>query len=233
MKGKNRFRKIVFALILPVSVLFAAPCASFAQSVYPPSCDFELRCEYNGAPLRDMSFSFYRVADMPSLGKFSLLSEFAASGVDVENIEKASDWKNAAAKLAKFAKNNSVSAFAEKITDENGAAGISSVGRGLYLVVGKTLRVGDTNFSCAPFLVSLPDFDENSGKWIFNVTAEAKIGSSPVEPEPTTPTTEKQPGTDDPNDLAEWVFPLVVSSVGFIAVLCMFVVITKRGKEQN
>lgn len=232
---KKKFGTKVFAVLAALAVLltFALPKAACAQSVYPDTGYFELRCVYENMPLENMRFSVYRVADMPSLGKFSLLPAFEESGADIENIEKASDWNRVAKELAEFAKNMSVTPLETVMTDTNGTFRLTSLDRGLYLFVGETLRVDETEYSCSPFLVSLPDFDENSGKWIFNVTAEAKIGSSPVEPEPTTPTTGKKPGTEDPNDLAEWIFPLVAASIGFVTVLCLFIVITKRGKEQN
>ena len=232
---KKTFGTKVFAVLAALAVLltFALSKAACAQSVYPDTGDFELRCVYGNMPLENMRFSVYRVADMPSLGKFSLLPAFEESGADIENIEKASDWNRVAKELAEFAKNMSVTPLETVMTDTNGTFRLTSLDRGLYLFVGETLRVDETEYSCSPFLVSLPDFDENSGKWIFNVTAEAKIGSSPVEPEPTTPTTGKKPNTEDPNDLAEWIFPLVAASIGFVTVLCLFIVITKRGKEQN
>ena len=231
---KTFVAKVIAALaVLALLLTFELPKAACAQSVYPDTGDFELRCVYENTPLENMRFSVYRVADMPSLGKFSLLPAFEESGADIENIEKASDWNRVAKELAEFAKTMSVTPLENVMTDANGAFRLTSLDRGLYLFVGETLRVGETDYSCSPFLVSLPDFDERTETWNFTVSAEAKIGSSPVEPEPTSPTTGKKPNTEDPNDLAEWIFPLVAASVGFVTVLCLFVVITKRSKEQN
>ena len=102
---KKMFGTKVFAVLAALAVLltFALPKAACAQSVYPDTGDFELRCVYENMPLENMRFSVYRVADMPSLGKFSLLPAFEESGADIENIEKASDWNRVAKELAEFA----------------------------------------------------------------------------------------------------------------------------------
>lgn len=69
---KKTFGTKVFAVLAALAVLltFALPKAACAQSVYPDTGDFELRCVYGNMPLENMRFSVYRVADMPSLGKF-------------------------------------------------------------------------------------------------------------------------------------------------------------------
>ena len=82
---KKTFGTKVFAVLAALAVLltFALPKAACAQSVYPDTGDFELRCVYGNMPLENMRFSVYRVADMPSLGKFSLLPAFEESGADI------------------------------------------------------------------------------------------------------------------------------------------------------
>ena len=87
---KKTFGTKVFAVLAALAVLltFALPKAACAQSVYHDTGDFELRCVYGNMPLENMRFSVYRVADMPSLGKFSLLPAFEESGADIENIER-------------------------------------------------------------------------------------------------------------------------------------------------
>lgn len=231
---KKTFIAKMLAFVFVLSAVFVQ--FPFASKTAPTNgdgeCDFELHCVYENTPLENMRFSVYRVAEMPTLGKFSLLPEFEKSGADFENIEKASDWNAVSKMLSAFVGSDSVSPFAELETDGNGSARLSSVPRGLYLFVGETLRISETDYSCSPFLVSLPDFDEHSEKWNFKVVAETKIGSSPVEPE-TTPTTDKKPNTEDPNDLADWIFPLVAASVGFVAALCLFFVVTDRSKKKN
>lgn len=146
---KKTFGTKVFAVLAALAVLltFALPKAACAQSVYPDTGDFELRCVYENMPLENMRFSVYRVADMPSLGKFSLLPAFEESGADIENIEKASDWNRVAKELAEFAKNMSVTPLETVVTDTNGTFRLTSLDRGLYLFVGETLRVDETEYS--------------------------------------------------------------------------------------
>lgn len=138
--------------------------------------------QYNETALEGMEISLYRVAEFTDSARFVQTGEFAAAGVDLSAEE--TRWADLAATLAAYVQHNENAVEPQRCfsgkTDEAGQIHLSSAELGLYLVMGKTLRVGSDTFSPTPFLMTLPKLDAETDTWMYEVkeTIEQKLSHS-------------------------------------------------------
>ena len=117
-------------------------------------------------------FSLYRVADIAADATFTLAGDFAGYPVSLVNLDTAG-WRALAGTLAGYAHVDGLVPIAVGTTDENGVLDFGSLSQGMYLVIGKSVTIGQYTYTAEPFLISLPDADE-FGVWVYDVTAVPK-----------------------------------------------------------
>lgn len=91
-----------------------------------------------------------------------------------------SGWNTAANTLASYVGFDNISAWVTKTTDSSGHMDFGALSTGLYLVVGQQTTIGNTTYTVAPFLVSLPNLS-NSGTWNYNVNVLPKLSGTTTE----------------------------------------------------
>ena len=168
-------------------VLLAVPACAFA--LQPPdtskNCTLSAECLAAGKAITGLRLSLYRVASFGSDGNFELTESYQASGVDVGAPSKASEWAEAAAKLECYTQDNSLLPFVTAASSSAGVVSFSSLPAGLYLATSATGYVGDTPYSCAAFLVSVPGQAAGESDWNYHVAVEPKFQQGEITPSET------------------------------------------------
>lgn len=119
--------------------------------------------------------------------RYVLTEDFAESEASLEDLEDAS----LAGELAEYAYGKELEGTTVAI-GEDGVWTAEELSMGLYLVV--QYQAADGYEPISPFLVSLPGYDDTSGSWIYEVSAQPKM-------EPVTAVTPVVP--EDPEDPEE------------------------------
>lgn len=145
---------------------------------------------------------------------FVLSDAFADSGVSLEDITDS----ELAYELADYANENALEGETIEI-GEDGSWTASDLVLGLYLVVQYEAAEGFEVIS--PFLVSVPTYDEDAEIYIYDVSAEPKLGTlTEATPEPTAaPTVPKTSTTLPQTGQLNWPVPVLA-----IAGLTLFIV---------
>lgn len=171
-----KYRK---TLALAIFTLFALIFTSYGLFAYTSvdtsrECSLTLtyRAEKSGA-----SVSLYRVAGIDSYARYTLTDAFSPSLVAISDDMSASDWNTASTLLYNYAVSNALSATAASSVSALGKASFSKLSCGLYLVVTTDSLTGKTVWRNAPFLISLPNLDGESGEWVWDVAASPKTES--------------------------------------------------------
>lgn len=173
MNARGRRRGGAFAALVAAAAAFALACSlAYAPVVALASggCSLTLRAEYGGRAVAGMSFSLWKVGEWDGQGGLVLDDAWATSGVSLDGLQAASDWRAAAQGLAEFAADSDLGRDARVATDADGEIVFGGLGEELYLVAADDLAAGDGTYSCAAQLVSIPSSGSD------DVVIEPKIG---------------------------------------------------------
>ena len=194
----TKIRKALRSLMLcVVFVLALLPVQVFAAGAINPSRDVSLTINYihDKEPIAGVQFDLYRVADVDEYARFTLAGDFAIYPVQVNNLTP-EEWKMLAETLSGYVQRDKLTPIENGKTDENGKLIFDKhqqgLKTGLYLAIGETLIKDDYTYTTEPFLVSLPNLDEVSDTWIYDVTAEPKHTREEIPPEPDERTVERR-----------------------------------------
>lgn len=183
MWKKNR--RVLSVLLLAMMLLSALCVPALAIDPMLPSSEVEggysLQINFttggkplevaNGVPLR-----MYKVATMTNaFAEFAYTEDFApmASEIDL-NGQTTESWKDAVPVLAKFAEENDVKPYQERVV-QTGGVRFRPLPAGLYLLVFDRCVEEYRYFEMDPQLVSVPDRRPGSEDWIYNVVIEKKV----------------------------------------------------------
>lgn len=179
---KKHFRAAAILLALLAALAGPAQAALAGPVETARTCSLTLshlvRGEDNQSlPLSGVVFRLYRVGDMSEDVVFSLTGDFTDCGVDLKGLD-ADGWNAAASTLAAYAQAHQPRQTAR--TDSAGLAFFEGLPTGLYLLVGEDAKVGEATYRVAPFLVSLPGWEDG---WVYDVDANTKPDSTPRPPQ--------------------------------------------------
>ena len=177
--------------LLMLALIFAA-LPVFRPVAAEQTVSLTIRFVSGETALSGARFDIYFAAEFDPSAGYTLSAAFA-NDFTIEGYEDHVGWDGLAQAMSVFAEEHSVSPTQTGVTDANGrvvfpgAAG-SPLEEGLYLVVGHPVEADGSIYTCLPFLVLLPSWDEESSSWLYSVTASPKSGS--VTPQPTPEPTE-------------------------------------------
>lgn len=181
-----------------------------------------------------MPFSLYRVAEVSQDGWFTLLPAYEKSGAAVNQLTTAKKSRAAAETLTAWVQTQKLSPDAQKTTDKQGTAAVSRLKTGLYLVVGEKAQIGEKIYTCAPSLVAVPEWKEESNRWDYAVTIEPKNAVERTDVPNATkpdkkPTPSKKLDKNLPNTgVLQWPIP-VLAGIGVTCMLLGWMLRRKRG----
>lgn len=127
--------------------------------------------------VKDVEFCIYKVATASEFAEFTPTEEFAKYPVAIDN-EQCCSWDKLAETLAAYVERDNLKPLDKGKTDDCGKLKFPTkstvkMTTGLYLVVGSTHKSGNYIYESKPFLVSLPERDEND-VWLYDVTSAPK-----------------------------------------------------------
>ena len=178
MLKKRWVGQLCILLICLAAVIAFMPQGAWAASRIDTERDVSLTLHYQkDQAVPGVEFSLYRVAGVSDAAAFQLTGDFAAYRVSLENLTSAG-WQDLAETLASYAARDGLEPFDSGTTDSNGIlrfpARKTSMQTGLYLVTGKSHSYGGRTYTPSPFLITLPDLDSETDKWVYDVTADPK-----------------------------------------------------------
>lgn len=205
---QKRNKRILSCILCLLCMLALLPTAALAADAVDLSRDVRLTLEYehNSIPVADVPFELYYVADMDENAEFTLAGDFQSYPVELNGLT-AEEWRALADTLAVYADRDGLYPLDSGKTNELGYLSFpnqrSSLKPGLYLVVGRQLVQDGYTYTTEPFLVSLPNYDETSATWSYDVLAAPKHTQTENPPEPSDRTVERRVLKVWKDDLAE------------------------------
>lgn len=195
----TEIRKNTWYAVLAAVILFlAGAIGSVKADAYDAARMGSITVELNdiGTGKNDVGFRCYQIAKMADGTEmsFQLLPQFEESGVDVNSLKTAADYKECAAKLA-ASKGKADAASVYGKTDAQGIAKFSVLEHGIYLI--EQADAG-TYGIVQPFLVAIPCM-ENGKDWDYDVHAAAKGERIPPQTEEPQTESETENGQSETN----------------------------------
>ncbi len=167
---KLYFKKAGAYLACLMMIITLLPSAAIARDAMDTErTDCALAITY---PKPNITFRLYYVAKASAYGEFTPADDFKDYKVSFTGLDS-SGWKNLAATLDGYVKRDKLQPVDKKSTDKNGKLTFSGKRTGLYLVTWDKHIAGGYTYKPQPFLVSLPQADENDN-WVYSVDAEPK-----------------------------------------------------------
>lgn len=169
-----KFVKRLSTLLLALSLGAAVALPAYAHEVPDPSRTGSIRFSmlYDGSAVGGGSLTLHRVGDVAEEDgnyTFTLTEAYAASGADLTDLTDTA----LAADLADYTTANGIAG--EEVTiGSDGTAAADGLALGLYLVMQDQPAEGYE--AIAPFLVSVPMWDETAGAYLYTVDAAPKLG---------------------------------------------------------
>ena len=191
-----KFVKRLSTLLLALSLGAAVALPAYAHEVPDPSCTGSIRFSmlYDGSAVGGGSLTLHRVGDVAEEDgnyTFTLTEAYAASGADLTDLTDTA----LAAGLADYTTANGIAG--EEVTiGSDGTAAADGLALGLYLVMQDQPAEGYEPI--APFLVSVPMWDETAGAYLYTVDAAPKLGGLTKTP-PAATAAPAKPDAGDPD----------------------------------
>lgn len=191
-----KFVKRLSTLLLALSLGAAVALPAYAHEVPDPSRTGSIRFSmlYDGSAVGGGSLTLHRVGDVAEEDgnyTFTLTEAYAASGADLTDLTDTA----LAAGLADYTTANGIAG--EEVTiGSDGTAAADGLTLGLYLVMQDQPAEGYEPI--APFLVSVPMWDETAGAYLYTVDAAPKLGGLTKTP-PAATAAPAKPDAGDPD----------------------------------
>lgn len=144
-------------------------------------CEIAIHYEHEGNSLNSARFSIYKVAELSSSGRFSLVGDFKDYPLKINDLT-ISEYAATASTLSNYVAADKIEPLHNGRTDVNGRLYFTGIPTGLYLVLGEKATQNGNEYSPVPVLVSLPTKDRH-GEWQHSVVLLPKIEVRPEDEE--------------------------------------------------
>lgn len=176
MKNTKNLSIILISLFLILSIL---PTTIFSSEdgVFDAERDteFTIYYQYEGKPIPGAEFAIYKVAEADANFNLTILDEFKDFPIgDLSKITQ-DEWNKYAETLKAHALREGIKPIATGVTDAEGKY-TTKLKPGLYLVVGKDVKIDGFLYRTNPYLVLLPSLEMETGKWDYEVLSKPKAG---------------------------------------------------------
>lgn len=139
-------------------------------------CTLTIKCTSGEDAVADARIELYCVAEFDEYGQFSLVDDFAGNGINLSELERASEWSQAARRLEISAKLAEVAPSFVTNASSKGVATFSGLECGLYLVgTSEGSAASGQTYASSAFLVSLPAESADRESWTYRISVEPKF----------------------------------------------------------
>lgn len=176
MKNTKNLSIILISLFLILSIL-PTNVFSSGEGAFDPDKKvvFTIYYQFEGKAIPGAEFDIYKVADVDATLNLKLLNAFKDFPIgDLSKISQ-DEWNKYAETLKAHALREGLKPVATGTTDSDGNF-TTELEPGLYLVVGKDVKIDGYVYSTNPYLVLLPTLNMESGTWDYEVLSKPKAG---------------------------------------------------------
>ncbi|MDL2235636.1 Cna B-type domain-containing protein [Christensenellaceae bacterium OttesenSCG-928-L17] len=172
MSKKNRRQRRVVTAILCVLVCMLTMQSALAYERIDTGKSVSLTLDYED--FSNVEFKIYKVANVSDAVRFTLTPAFAGYAIDLGSIETTSQWQTLSETVAGYVTNDSIEATRTGTTAADGTITFTDLSVGIYLVMGAQHRAGDSVYTPTPFMICLPNLNEATDRWVYDVTSAVK-----------------------------------------------------------
>lgn len=167
--------------ILIVCLLFAL-CFSL---VLPKSCanqkfiiDFNISYLDDSKGIERAEFNLYKIGELDNDFNIKINKKFKAYPIDF-NLSDSQSINDYAESLKAYIKRDKIKEDFKEKTNKDGQINLK-LEKGLYLVVGENLRIGEYKYKTSPFIAILPEFDKVKGSYLKKTTLHPKYSKEKI-----------------------------------------------------
>lgn len=170
---KKRIKKIlVLTLLFLISLTTIHHAhAQGAIDIYQ-DVSFTISYQKEDQVIADAKFDFYKIADVDEYGHLTLCEDFADYPISMDNLDD-NEWNSLAFTLKGYVQRDAIEPVVSERTDMDGQLTLS-LKPGLYLIVGNRHTIGEYTYSASPYIVFLPESDQETNSWTYTVTSFPK-----------------------------------------------------------
>ena len=191
---------------------------------------------YDGIPFKDINIYLYQIADADEYGVFTYLDSFENFELDINSL-KSTEWQNYANTLNNFIKANNINYNEQVLTSDNGSYQFKDLNRGLYLLIFDSIIQDNNTYTSVPTLISIPNLDDITKTYIYDITVNNKIeeekGEEPITNPPAPETTTKASVIDVPQTSDNIMIYMIIFIVSFVILLIVSIYLFKIKKENE
>ncbi|MBR1892439.1 MAG: Cna B-type domain-containing protein [Lachnospiraceae bacterium] len=162
---------LIVAVVTLILLVLELPSSVFAAGDIDLSKkgSLELTYQYQEELIDGVPVRIYRVAEIDSVGNFSLLPPYndvtSFPVTDLNEIEIQSEWDDMLNPIEAYIYTNKIAPTASAITDSKGIAKFENLDLGLYLVIADSVVKGYCTYTFSSFFMSVPTKDAD-GNWV-------------------------------------------------------------------
>lgn len=218
-------KKIKLLLVLIIS-FFVSITNCYAQIInVDNSCSITGKYSYGNVNITDTDVYLYKIASVDSVARYSYLLEFSDLDTDINEILE-DDWVKFANEVYNYINNNKISPFRNLKTDSIGSFVFEGLDTGLYLIVVDSKKTDDYEYSSSPLLVSLPNYNEISSEFIYDLGVVVKTEAKSLNVTPGT-------STEVPNTYDSLYLHIILLSISLIIFIVAIIYLRKIKKEEK
>lgn len=125
------------------------------------------------------TYSLYRIANYSEFGEFTLLEPFSNYSIKLDNLDN-EGWRELASTLSGYIERDNLQPFDIKQTDNKGFLKWENIAKGLYLIVGETIKDNQYIYTPMPVLITVPNLGVD-GEWCYQPVVRPKYKKSLIE----------------------------------------------------
>lgn len=186
--AKRRVEIIIFVISLCLClshlVVFAKSTSDSKEPIYPErECSLEFSFCINEIAFSNVSVRLYKIADISSDYKYSVVSSFVSCGLSLNGIQTAREWNVIKTTLESYIVAGGIDTDKVAISNQEGKAFFEKLNTGLYLAIFGEAICENTKCRFDSALISLPMLDSDN-LWNYNLKVNPKgIIIPPDDPE--------------------------------------------------
>lgn len=166
--------KKVKLLIVSIFTFFFMITGVLAQGIETDRlCSIDGRYNYGDVNITDTNVYLYHIADMGHLAKYTYVNSYVGYPVDI-NTTKEHEWAQYTKDLNKYIEDNGIKYDLVSKSDSNGTFTFKDLKVGLYLLKVDSKRTKDYEYSSAPVLISLPNYNEITEVFMYDLSVFTK-----------------------------------------------------------
>lgn len=176
----RNWKKLLILTLMTIMAMLPVQTMAIDPIDLTQPVSLTINYNWNGAQL-----DLYRVADSDEFAVFTLSGDFVDFKRDINSCENSEDWDAMTQSVTAYAEANQLRPMSTVLV-QNKTCRFSGLKAGLYLVIGHDAVVDGTTYVSKPFLICLPDRDDND-LWVYDAVAQPKSGAPIPPPGPTPP----------------------------------------------